>query len=65
MANTARFGFPLEYTKDIQATKRFFTDVLGLQLDLHLALVGHTGIAAVERTIGPGVARPGCDGADE
>jgi len=33
MANSARFGFPLEYTKDIQATKRFFTDVLGLQLD--------------------------------
>jgi catechol 2,3-dioxygenase-like lactoylglutathione lyase family enzyme len=33
MANSARFGFALEYTKDIQATKRFFTDVLGLQLD--------------------------------
>ena len=33
MANSARFGFPLEYTRDIQATKRFFTDVLGLELD--------------------------------
>ena len=33
MANSARFGFPLEYTTDIQATKRFFTDVLGLELD--------------------------------
>jgi extradiol dioxygenase family protein len=30
---SARFGFALEYTKDIPATKKFFTDVLGLQLD--------------------------------
>jgi catechol 2,3-dioxygenase-like lactoylglutathione lyase family enzyme len=29
----ARFGFPIEYTKDIPGTKRFFTDVLGLQVD--------------------------------
>jgi catechol 2,3-dioxygenase-like lactoylglutathione lyase family enzyme len=33
MATTARFAFALEYTKDVPATKRFFTDVLGLQLD--------------------------------
>ena len=33
MANSARFGFPLEYTRDIQATRRFFIDVLGLELD--------------------------------
>ena len=32
MTNT-RFGFALEYTKDIPATKRFFTDILGLQVD--------------------------------
>jgi catechol 2,3-dioxygenase-like lactoylglutathione lyase family enzyme len=33
MATQASFGFPLEYVKDMQATKRFFVDVLGLQLD--------------------------------
>jgi len=33
MTTNARFAFALEYTKDIQGTKRFFTDVLGLQLD--------------------------------
>ena len=33
MATSARFGFPIEYTKDIPATRRFFTDVLGLELD--------------------------------
>ena len=33
MATNARFAFPIEYTKDIDGTKRFFTDVLGLQLD--------------------------------
>jgi catechol 2,3-dioxygenase-like lactoylglutathione lyase family enzyme len=29
----ARFAFPLEYTQDIPAMRRFYTDVLGLQLD--------------------------------
>jgi catechol 2,3-dioxygenase-like lactoylglutathione lyase family enzyme len=29
----ARFSFAVEYTRDMQATKRFFTDVLGLQLE--------------------------------
>ena len=33
MTTNARFAFALEYTKDMAATKRFFTDVLGLQLD--------------------------------
>jgi catechol 2,3-dioxygenase-like lactoylglutathione lyase family enzyme len=33
MATTARFAFALEYTTDVPATRRFFTDVLGLQLD--------------------------------
>ena len=33
MPNTARFAFVLEYTSDVQATRRFFTDVLGLQLE--------------------------------
>ena len=32
MVNT-RFAFVIEYTQDIPATKRFFTDVLGLQVD--------------------------------
>jgi predicted enzyme related to lactoylglutathione lyase len=30
---TASFGFPLEYVSDINAAKRFFVDVLGLQVD--------------------------------
>jgi catechol 2,3-dioxygenase-like lactoylglutathione lyase family enzyme len=29
----ARFGFPLEYVSDIDAAKRFFVDVLGLEVD--------------------------------
>ena len=33
MGTNARFGFALEYTKDVAQTKRFFTDVLGLQVD--------------------------------
>ncbi len=34
MANTkARFGFALEYVSDIEAAKRFFVDVLGLELE--------------------------------
>jgi catechol 2,3-dioxygenase-like lactoylglutathione lyase family enzyme len=34
MANTrARFAFALDYVKDMDATKRFFVDVLGLELD--------------------------------
>jgi catechol 2,3-dioxygenase-like lactoylglutathione lyase family enzyme len=28
-----RFAFPIEYTQDIPGTKRFFTDVLGLEVD--------------------------------
>jgi predicted enzyme related to lactoylglutathione lyase len=33
MTTAVRFAFPLEYTRDIAATKRFFIDVLGLELD--------------------------------
>src|SRR5439155_954567 len=34
IANTkARFGFALEYVSDIDAAKRFFVDVLGLELE--------------------------------
>lgn len=33
MTHTATFGFALEYTSDIPATKRFFTDVLGLKVE--------------------------------
>jgi catechol 2,3-dioxygenase-like lactoylglutathione lyase family enzyme len=33
MASKAQFVFALEYVSDIEATKRFFTDVLGLEVD--------------------------------
>jgi catechol 2,3-dioxygenase-like lactoylglutathione lyase family enzyme len=33
MTTTTRFGFVLEYVKDIEAAKRFFVDTLGLQID--------------------------------
>jgi catechol 2,3-dioxygenase-like lactoylglutathione lyase family enzyme len=32
-ANQTRFGFPLEYVRDIPAARRFFVDVLGLQVE--------------------------------
>ncbi len=32
MTTRARFGFIVEYTKDIEAAKRFYTDVLGLEV---------------------------------
>ena len=32
MSNTARFGFVLEYVTDIEAAKRFYIDVLGLEV---------------------------------
>lgn len=31
--HTARFGFALEYVTDVQAAKRFFVDVLGLEVE--------------------------------
>jgi catechol 2,3-dioxygenase-like lactoylglutathione lyase family enzyme len=31
--STARFGFALEYVSDIETTRRFFVDVLGLEVD--------------------------------
>jgi catechol 2,3-dioxygenase-like lactoylglutathione lyase family enzyme len=31
--STARFGFALEYVRDIEAAKRFFVDVLGLEVE--------------------------------
>jgi catechol 2,3-dioxygenase-like lactoylglutathione lyase family enzyme len=33
MTNTTRFGFALEYVTDVQATKQFFVDVLGLKVE--------------------------------
>jgi catechol 2,3-dioxygenase-like lactoylglutathione lyase family enzyme len=33
MPSSARFGFALEYTTDVPAARRFFTEVLGLQLE--------------------------------
>jgi predicted enzyme related to lactoylglutathione lyase len=33
MIGKARFAFPVEYVADIEAAKRFYTDVLGLQVD--------------------------------
>ncbi|MCA1645213.1 MAG: VOC family protein [Chloroflexi bacterium] len=32
-ASTARFGFPLQYVGDVRAAKRFFVDVLGLEVE--------------------------------
>ena len=32
-ANTPKFGFALEYVSDIEAAKRFYVDVLGLEVD--------------------------------
>lgn len=32
MSITPRFGFVVEYVKDIEAAKRFYTDVLGLTM---------------------------------
>jgi extradiol dioxygenase family protein len=33
MTSKAQFAFALEYVSDIDASKRFFTDVLGLEVD--------------------------------
>ena len=33
MSNTAKFGFVIEYVTDIEATKRFYVEVLGLQVE--------------------------------
>ena len=33
MVTAARFAFPLEYTQNMAEARRFFTDVLGLQVD--------------------------------
>jgi predicted enzyme related to lactoylglutathione lyase len=32
-SHAARFGFALEYVTDVQAAKRFFIDVLGLEVE--------------------------------
>jgi catechol 2,3-dioxygenase-like lactoylglutathione lyase family enzyme len=32
-ASTARFGFALEYVTDVDAAKRFFVEVLGLEVE--------------------------------
>jgi catechol 2,3-dioxygenase-like lactoylglutathione lyase family enzyme len=33
MATEPRFGFPLEYVSDIEAVRRFYVDVLGLEVE--------------------------------
>ena len=33
MSTKAKFGFVLEYVKDIEATKRFYVDALGLEVE--------------------------------
>ena len=33
MAVNARFGFALEYVSDVEATKNFYVDVLGLEVE--------------------------------
>jgi len=33
MSNQPRFGFVVEYVKDIQAARRFYEDVMGLQAE--------------------------------
>jgi len=33
MTSTPRFGFALEYVADVPATKRFYVDVLGLEVE--------------------------------
>lgn len=33
MTVKARFGFPLEYVADVEQVKRFYVDVLGLEVD--------------------------------
>lgn len=35
MSNAPRFGFALEYVADIDAAKRFYVDVLGLEVQRH------------------------------
>jgi catechol 2,3-dioxygenase-like lactoylglutathione lyase family enzyme len=33
MSNTPAFGFAIEYVKDIEASTRFYTDVVGLRVE--------------------------------
>jgi catechol 2,3-dioxygenase-like lactoylglutathione lyase family enzyme len=33
MSTTPRFGFAIEYVKDIEASTRFYTDVVGLRVE--------------------------------
>lgn len=33
MTATPRFGFALEYVSDVEAVKRFYVDVLGLEVE--------------------------------
>ncbi|MDR3574153.1 MAG: VOC family protein [Anaerolineaceae bacterium] len=38
MNNIAKFGFVLEYVTDIEATRRFYVDVLGLEVERYSPL---------------------------
>jgi catechol 2,3-dioxygenase-like lactoylglutathione lyase family enzyme len=50
-----RFGFVLEYVRDIEAAKRFYTEVLGLQMErYHPTFIqfGHSAVANDESMTG-------------
>lgn len=58
MSNQPRFGFVVEYVKDIRAAQRFYEDVLGLQAErVHPTYVqfDHFAIASDAPMAGDGV----------
>jgi catechol 2,3-dioxygenase-like lactoylglutathione lyase family enzyme len=55
MSNRARFGFAIEYVTDIEAARRFYVDVLGLEVQrVHPTFVqfDHFAIASDESLSG-------------
>src|SRR5262245_38054786 len=63
-SNKAHFAFALEYTSDLEAARRFFTDVLGLEVDREAphfvqfrAANGASYALADDEPIDPGQAR--------
>jgi predicted enzyme related to lactoylglutathione lyase len=56
---TPHFGFALEYVKDIEAAKRFYTDVIGLKVErYHPRFVQFPGFAiANDEAMGSGKER--------
>ncbi|HEY4102775.1 MAG TPA: VOC family protein [Polyangiaceae bacterium] len=59
MHQVPHFGFALEYVKDIEATKRFYTDVVGLKVErFHPRFVQFSGFAiASDEAMGSGKER--------